>query len=155
VAFFFGGGTLAPERRASLSAIAIACFGFFTLALPPDFSSPCLYSCITWPILALAFGDVLLLVVFFAADFFVADELEEDFFVGTRHLPKKLGQARDLPPFNYPFFAAFFMAFFAGALVAAFFGAAFFAAAFFGAAFFTAFFVAIVVILPFSHYETK
>jgi hypothetical protein len=42
-----------------------------------------------------------------------------------------------------------------------FFGAAFFATAFFGAAFFTAaflgaaFFVAIVVILPFSNYETK
>ncbi|HWE48286.1 MAG TPA: hypothetical protein VG273_00750 [Bryobacteraceae bacterium] len=43
---------------------------------------------------------------------------------------------------------------------AAFFAAAFFGAAFFGAAFFTAFlgaafFVAIVVILPFPHYETK
>jgi hypothetical protein len=59
---------------------------------------------------------------------------------------------------NYAFFTAFFAgaafltAFFAGA---AFFGAAFFAAAFLGAAFFTAFFVAIVVILPATHYETK
>ena len=64
------------------------------------------------------------------------------------------GPARE----NYAFFtafftgAAFFTAFFAGA---AFFGAAFFTAAFFGAAFFTAFFVAIVVILPAHHYETK
>jgi hypothetical protein len=49
------------------------------------------------------------------------------------------------PSVDYFFFTAFFAAFFLQLLHAAF----------FGAAFFTAFFVAIVVILPFSHYETK
>jgi hypothetical protein len=50
--FSFGfGGMSAPERRASLNPIAIACLGFFTFFLPPDFSSPCLYSCITFSIL--------------------------------------------------------------------------------------------------------
>jgi hypothetical protein len=52
---------------------------------------------------------------------------------------------KSLPRLNGDYF--FFAAFFAGA--------AFFGAAFFGATFFTAFFVAIVVILPCSHYETK
>lgn len=47
------GGTFAPERRASLNPIAIACFRLLTFFLPPDFSSPCLYSCITLPTLAL------------------------------------------------------------------------------------------------------
>jgi hypothetical protein len=51
-------------------------------------------------------------------------------------------------PQGYAFFA-FFTAFFA-----AFLGAAFFTA-FFAAFFLTAFFVAIVVILPFPHYETN
>ncbi len=39
--FLFGlGGMSAPERRASLNPIAIACFGFFTfLPLRPDSSS--------------------------------------------------------------------------------------------------------------------
>jgi len=44
----FRGGTSAPARRASLNAMAIACFGFFTFLRPPDFSSPCLYSCMTF-----------------------------------------------------------------------------------------------------------
>jgi hypothetical protein len=44
----FLGGTSAPARRASLNAMAIACFGFFTFLRPPDFSSPCLYSCMTF-----------------------------------------------------------------------------------------------------------
>ena len=51
VAFFFDApffGMFAPASRASLSAIAIACFRFFTFFRPPDFNSPCLYSCITF-----------------------------------------------------------------------------------------------------------
>ncbi|MBV9501163.1 MAG: hypothetical protein JO138_17470 [Acidobacteriaceae bacterium] len=36
----FFGGTFAPDRRASLNPIAIACFGFFTVfPLRPDFNS--------------------------------------------------------------------------------------------------------------------
>jgi len=35
--------------------MAIACFRFFTFFLPPDFNSPCLYSCITFPILLRTF----------------------------------------------------------------------------------------------------
>jgi len=66
--------------------------------------------------------------------------------------------------FGAAFFATAFLAgaffataFLAGAFFAtAFFGAAFFATAFFGAAFFTAFLVvAMLVILPVPHYETK
>jgi len=35
-----GGGMFAPDRRASLKPIAIACFGFFTFRpLPPDSNS--------------------------------------------------------------------------------------------------------------------
>lgn len=41
-------GIFAPASRASLNAMAMACLRFFTLARPPDFSSPCLYSCITF-----------------------------------------------------------------------------------------------------------
>ncbi len=48
-------GTFAPERRASLMPMAIACFRFFTLPPRPDFSLPCLYSCITFPTLFRAF----------------------------------------------------------------------------------------------------
>jgi hypothetical protein len=44
----FFGGTFAPARRASLNPIAIACFRFFTFFLPPDLSSPCLYSCMVF-----------------------------------------------------------------------------------------------------------
>ena len=44
-------GTLAPDLRASLMPIAIACLRLFTLRLPPDFNLPCLYSCITLPTL--------------------------------------------------------------------------------------------------------
>ena len=44
----FRGGTSAPARRSSLNAMAIACFGFFTFLRPPDFNSPCLYSCMTF-----------------------------------------------------------------------------------------------------------
>jgi hypothetical protein len=67
---------------------------------------------------------------------------------GKEEISKTGAGSSPAPRYNYFFFAA------------AFFGAAFFTAAFFGAAFFTAFlgaafFVAIVVILPFSHYETK
>jgi hypothetical protein len=50
-AFFFAApflGMFAPASRASLNAIAIACFGFFTFLRPPDFNSPCLYSCMTF-----------------------------------------------------------------------------------------------------------
>src|SRR5690349_15556207 len=45
-------GMLAPDSRASLSAIAIACFGFLTFFFPPDFNWPCLYSCMTLPTFA-------------------------------------------------------------------------------------------------------
>ncbi len=44
-------GILAPDLRASLRPIAIACFGFFTFpAFPPDpdFNSWCLNSCIVF-----------------------------------------------------------------------------------------------------------
>jgi len=47
-------GTLAPERRASLSPIAIACLRLVTrLPERPDFSWPCFISCMArstfWP----------------------------------------------------------------------------------------------------------
>lgn len=49
--FFFFAGTFAPEALASLSAMAMACFGFFTFGpfLEPECRSPCLNSCITFP----------------------------------------------------------------------------------------------------------
>jgi hypothetical protein len=60
-------GTLAPERRASLNPIAIACLRLFTFFLPPDLSWPCLYSCITLPTfrlpLALLFREELFFFV--------------------------------------------------------------------------------------------
>lgn len=46
------GGMFAPDRRASLKPIAIACLGFLTVfPLRPDSSSWCLYSCIVFCIL--------------------------------------------------------------------------------------------------------
>lgn len=42
-------GTLAPDLRASLMPIAIACLRLFTLRWPRDFNLPCLYSCMTLP----------------------------------------------------------------------------------------------------------
>ena len=47
-------GTFAPDLRASLMPIAIACLRLFTLRLPPDFSLPCLYSRMTLPTLLCA-----------------------------------------------------------------------------------------------------
>ena len=40
-------GLCERDAPASLNAIAMACFGFFTLRRPPLLSSPCLYSCMT------------------------------------------------------------------------------------------------------------
>jgi hypothetical protein len=80
LAFFFWlgeGGILAPERRASLSPIAMACFGFLTFRpVLPDSSWCCLNSCITSPTLPLTirfdFGsepedDLFVEVLFFVA----------------------------------------------------------------------------------------
>ena len=48
--FFLRGGTLAPERRASESAIATACFLLVTFfPEPPERSCPRLASCMTSP----------------------------------------------------------------------------------------------------------
>lgn len=56
-AFFFGGGTLAPERRASDNPIAIACFGFVTFfPLRPLFNLPRLNSCISFSTFFCALG---------------------------------------------------------------------------------------------------
>lgn len=56
-AFFLGGGTFAPERRASDSPIATACFGFVTFfPLLPLFSLPRLNSCISRSTLFCALG---------------------------------------------------------------------------------------------------
>src|SRR5579884_3724667 len=55
----FFGATFAPERRASLRAMAMACFRFLTFFLPPDLSWPCLYSCMTFPTFFCALRDVL------------------------------------------------------------------------------------------------
>src|ERR1041385_1106275 len=52
-AFFFFFGILAPDLRASLSAIATACLRLFTFFPLPDFSLPCLCSFITLWILRL------------------------------------------------------------------------------------------------------
>ena len=56
-ALFFFGATLAPDRRASLSPIAMACFGFLTLGpfFDPECSSPRLYSRITFATFFCAF----------------------------------------------------------------------------------------------------
>jgi hypothetical protein len=68
VGFFLGGATFAPELRASLKAMATACLRFLTLARPPDFNWPCLYSCITLPTLAIPLAVVFFLdALFFAA----------------------------------------------------------------------------------------
>jgi hypothetical protein len=46
---------LAPDFRASLMPIAIACLRLFTFRFPPDFSLPLLYSRMTLPTLLCAF----------------------------------------------------------------------------------------------------
>ena len=65
------GGTLAPERRASDSPIAIACFGFVTfLPPPPLFSLPSFISRISFSTYFPALGPYLRpLLFFFALDF--------------------------------------------------------------------------------------
>jgi hypothetical protein len=65
--FFFG--ILAPDFRASLSAIATACLRLFTLLRPPDFNVPSLYSCITFLVFARPFvaGEDFFLDAFFVA----------------------------------------------------------------------------------------
>jgi hypothetical protein len=50
LAFGFG-GMFAPDRRASLKPMAMACFGFFTFPPRPRSSSWCLNSCMTFSIL--------------------------------------------------------------------------------------------------------
>src|SRR5437773_9960794 len=52
-------GTFSPARRASLKPIAIACFRLFTLPPVPDFSWPCLYSCMTFSTLPPFFEELL------------------------------------------------------------------------------------------------
>src|SRR5688572_11803879 len=55
-----GEGTLAPDLRASLNPIAMACFRLFTFPpFPslPDFNLPSLYSCITSSTLSCAFFE--------------------------------------------------------------------------------------------------
>ena len=56
-------GIFAPDRLASLSAMATACLRFFTFLPLPDFNSPCLYSCMTFLVLArpLDFEDLVFL----------------------------------------------------------------------------------------------
>jgi len=53
--FFFG--IFAPDLRASLSAIATACFFLVTFFPLPDFSVPSLCSCITFPTFDRPFAD--------------------------------------------------------------------------------------------------
>jgi hypothetical protein len=94
--FFFGGGTFSPDCLASLSAIAMACFGFFTLRLPPDFNWPCLYSCMTLPTFLRAPGDSFrddFEAVFFAAVFLPA----LFFFAAMLSLPGTKGRRDGLP----------------------------------------------------------
>jgi hypothetical protein len=100
VDFFSGGGTFSPACRASLSAMAIACFGFFTFRLPPDFSSPCLNSCMTLPTFRRAPGDCFLDELFenafFETDFLAAVFLPALFFLAAMVLPaskKRAGAA--------------------------------------------------------------
>jgi len=64
-------GIFAPDFRASLNAMATACLRLFTFFLPPDFSVPCLNSCITFSVLPrplLADDERFLEVVFLAMD---------------------------------------------------------------------------------------
>jgi len=49
-------GILAPDSRASLSAIATACLRLVTFLRPPDFSVPALNSCITFSVFFSAFA---------------------------------------------------------------------------------------------------
>jgi len=51
-ALLFFLGILAPASRASLRAMATACLRLVTFLRPPDFSVPCLYSCITFSVFA-------------------------------------------------------------------------------------------------------
>ncbi len=119
--FFFGGGTFSPDCLASLSAIAIACFGFFTLRRPPDFNWPCLYSCMTLLTFLRAPGDsfrddfedvffalVFLAPVFLASDFFALVFFDAVFFAAVFlpalfflaamvFLPQKKGRRNGLP----------------------------------------------------------
>lgn len=68
-------GTLAPDRRASESPIAIACFGFVTfLPLRPDFSRPFFISLISASTFLPAEGEY-----FRRDDFFEDVFLAEDF----------------------------------------------------------------------------
>jgi hypothetical protein len=62
-------GILAPDFRASLSAIATACFRLCTFLRPPDFNVPSLYSCITFLVLVRPFvaGEDFFVVAFFVA----------------------------------------------------------------------------------------
>ena len=52
-------GILAPERRASLSAMATACLRLVTFLPLPDLSVPCFFSCITLWILRLPVDEEL------------------------------------------------------------------------------------------------
>jgi hypothetical protein len=65
---FFAFGTFAPAALASLKAIATACSRLRTLPpLPPlpDSNSPCLYSCMTSPILSCAFFEYFAITLVF------------------------------------------------------------------------------------------
>src|SRR5579863_7175820 len=64
---FFLGATFAPDLRASLNAIATACLRLFTLARPPDFNWPRLYSRMTLPTFAFPLADVFVPLDFFFA----------------------------------------------------------------------------------------
>src|SRR6185437_16767624 len=66
-------GTFAPDLRASLIPMAMACLRLFTLRLPPDFSLPCLYSRITLPTLVCAFLLYLRPLLELLADFAPVD----------------------------------------------------------------------------------
>lgn len=71
-------GTFAPDLRASLIPMAIACLRLFTLLLPPDFSLPCLYSRMTLPTLVCALRLYLRLLL----ELPLVDECERlDFFL--------------------------------------------------------------------------
>lgn len=68
---FFGGGTFAPDFRASDNPIAIACLGLVTLRPEPLFSVPSLNSCISRSTLADALGLYFLPLVFLWLEDFV------------------------------------------------------------------------------------
>jgi hypothetical protein len=62
-----GGGTLAPDLRASDKPMAMACFGFFTLRPLPDFSLPFLKAFISRSTDDCALGPYFLPEAFLAA----------------------------------------------------------------------------------------